>query len=129
MQPMTELAVIAAGGALGAVGRYGLSLWVDRRMGAHLPHGTLVVNVLGCLALGALLAYIEDANGFSPRLRLFLATGLLGAFTTFSTFGAETVALARAGQMTSALANVALNVVLGLAAVMVGVITVNKLAG
>lgn len=126
---MTELAVIAAGGALGAMGRYGLSLWVDRRLGAGFPHGTLVVNVLGCLALGALLAYVEDIGGFSPRWRLFLATGLLGAFTTFSTFGYETVVLARDGEWTAALGNVALNVVVGLAAVTTGMIAVNRISG
>jgi CrcB protein len=125
---MTELVVIGAGGALGAVGRYGLSLWIGRRLGEGFPYGTLIVNVLGCLALGALLSYVESAQGFSPRLRLFLATGVLGAFTTFSTFGYETVALARDGHWSSALTNVALNVVVGLAAVVAGIAAMNRLS-
>jgi CrcB protein len=128
MQPMSELAVIAAGGAIGAVGRYSLSLLVVRRLGAESHQGTLLVNILGCFFLGALLSYIEQAEGFSPRLQLFLATGVLGAFTTFSTFGAETVGLVRAGQWTSALGHVGLNVIVGLAAVMLGANMANRFA-
>lgn len=125
---MKELVAIGAGGALGAVGRYGLTLWVGRRLGAGFPFGTLIVNVLGCLALGALLGYIQDVGGVSPRVRLFLETGVLGAFTTFSTFGYETVSLAREGYWSAALGNVALNVLVGLAAVVAGIAAVNRLS-
>jgi CrcB protein len=129
MPPVIELLVIAAGGALGAVSRYGLSVWVDGRLEGRFPAGTLMVNVLGCLALGALMAVAETHSAVSPRLRLFLGVGLLGAFTTFSTLGVETLALLREGRPAAALISVGLNVALGLAAAALGHTVALKLAG
>jgi len=118
---MHNVLVVATGGAVGAVARYGLSAWAAKRWGASFPAvGTLLVNVLGCFVLGALLAVVAQRPEFSPRVRLAIGTGLLGSFTTFSTFGFETFELAREGLWSTALWNVGLNLILGLGAVYVG---------
>ncbi len=117
---MQTLVLVGAGGALGALARFGLSAFVQRRVASSFPIGTLVVNALGCLAMGALLAAVMEREAFDPRLRQFVAIGVLGSFTTFSTFGAETLELMQKGQLSQALGSVALNLVLGLAAVWVG---------
>ena len=75
------LAYVALGGALGALARYGVSGWVYDRLGEAFPWGTLVVNVLGCLALGAVVRWLQ-VTAVAPEIRPFLTIGLLGAFTT-----------------------------------------------
>jgi CrcB protein len=109
------IAAVAAGGALGAVAR----LLVGRAVqgDAAFPRGTLVVNVSGCLVFG-LLAGLFAAQA-SDTLRLFVFTGVLGGFTTFSSFGSETILLART-QPLRAMAYVVLSVGLGLVAVVAG---------
>lgn len=114
------LAIIGAGGFAGAIARYGLSGAVHRFTGSWFPYGTMVVNVLGCLAIGVLMTLVEDRQALSQAQREFLVIGLLGSFTTFSTFGWESIALVRAGSLASAAANVALSVALGLVAVASG---------
>lgn len=117
---MLKLALIALGGAFGAVARFALSSAVQARTPSAFPAGTLAVNVVGCLALGLLLAWIEGRNELSAELRALLAVGVLGSFTTFSTFGAETLDLARDGRADLAALNVGLNVAVGVAAVVAG---------
>jgi CrcB protein len=114
-----EIAIVAAGGAIGAVARYGLSGWLAKHV-TSFPLGTLVVNALGCLAIGILMTLSEERGNVSTHARLFIAVGLLGAFTTFSTFGYETFGLLRRGETAYALASVAGNVLLGLGAVVAG---------
>jgi CrcB protein len=101
--------------------RYGLSGVVQEWLrNASFPYGTLVVNVAGCFIIGG-LAYLSEARGLlTPETRLLLITGFLGGFTTFSTFGNETLALARGGELGRALGNVAGHVGLGLGAVWAG---------
>ena len=113
------LAYVALGGALGALARYGISGWVYDRMGETFPWGTVVVNVLGCLALGAVVRWLQVSD-VSPEVRPFLTIGLLGAFTTFSTFSYETVALLQEGQWLRAGLYVGGSVALGLIAMVVG---------
>jgi CrcB protein len=85
------------------------------------PTGTLAVNVLGCLAIGALMTYFLDPRaGLSRQLQLTLVTGLLGGLTTFSSFGFETLDLVERGMPQRAALNVALNLILGLGAVAIG---------
>jgi CrcB protein len=84
------------------------------------PFGTLVVNALGCLVIGVLSYFVEGRGALTPETRMLLMTGLLGAFTTFSSFSLETVNLITSGQLPAALANIAANNVLGLAAVWIG---------
>ncbi|MCB9914335.1 MAG: fluoride efflux transporter CrcB [Planctomycetes bacterium] len=116
---MSRLAVIALGGALGAVARYGLSGWVQHRTTSDVPWGTLSVNVLGCLVLGALMSYAKD-RPVGEELQFFLRVGLLGAFTTFSTFGYEVVELFGAGHPRAALVALFGNLLLGGLAVLAG---------
>lgn len=116
---MTHVLWVGLGGFVGAVLRYLLSLWAHRLHGGDFPAGTLLVNVLGCLAIGALAAWVEG-GGVPPETSLFLGVGLLGALTTFSTFGFETVELVLHGEPGMALLNVGLNVAVGLTAVVAG---------
>ena len=119
---MTQLFVVGFGGFIGAIARWGLSGLVQRVAPYSFPLGTLLVNALGCLILGALMAAAEGREWLSEEGRLFLTIGILGSFTTFSTFGYDTVALFRGGDMPMALANVGLNLVVGLAAVLAGAV-------
>jgi CrcB protein len=112
--------IVGAGGFLGAVSRYWLSTWVHRWAGGGFPWGTLAVNTIGCLAIGALMALLEVRVSYSPELRLFLSIGLLGSMTTFSTFGYDTVELARRSEFTLAATNAVGSLILGLGAVLVG---------
>jgi CrcB protein len=112
---------VGVGGFLGAILRYFMSGWVQDILGKpYWPYGTLAVNVLGCLVLGFLVGLVEVRNVFSPEVRSLLFIGVLGGFTTFSTFGVETSALLRDGALTSAAVNVLLQVVFGVGAAMVG---------
>jgi len=89
--------MIAFGGALGAVARYGLSGWVQSFLGSTFPAGTLVVNVVGSFLLGLTLPLFESL-AWSAELRTMVTMGLLGAFTTYSTFTYEAVALLEGGE-------------------------------
>lgn len=117
---MTQLLAVGVGGCVGAMARYALSGLAQRWLGSGFPYGTLLVNVIGCLALGGIWGLVEYRQMFSMNTRLFLTTGILGGLTTFSTFGYETFAQLRDQQYALAAANVAANVVLGVAAVMAG---------
>jgi CrcB protein len=117
---MLKLLIIGGGGFLGAVARYVLTGFAQRVFDTLFPIGTLVVNVLGCLCIGVMIYLVEDRMVLSSDMRLFLAIGLLGAFTTFSTFGYETIQMLRDGQSLEALVNVLLNVTLGIGAVWFG---------
>ena len=111
---------IAAGGGLGAVLRYSVAGFAQRLTDDAFPVGTLTVNVLGCLVLGFLGAIFAGPALVRDEWRFFLAVGLLGGFTTFSTFGFETVALLQSGEWARASANVLLSNGLGLGAVWIG---------
>lgn len=117
---MTKLLIIGLGGFVGAIARYGLSGLVHRAFSASFPYGTLAVNVVGCLLIGAMMYLVEDRTLLSPNMRMFLAVGGLGAFTTFSTFGYETLGLIQNREFWFATLNVGGNVLLGLAAVWLG---------
>ena len=115
---MEKILIVGAGGFLGATLRYLTLLGVGQLLPhVHFPLGTLVVNVLGCAALGTLAGLADGRMAISPEMRLFLGMGLLGSFTTFSTLGYESFALARDGQVWSSGASLALHVGLGLFAV------------
>lgn len=116
---MTRYALVALGAALGGMARYAVAGAVQARAGAAFPLGTLVVNVLGCAAIGA-LSGPGFAIGLSEEARLLLVVGLLGGFTTFSAFGYETMALVAAGRYGAAALYAGANVALSLAAVAAG---------
>lgn len=114
------LLYMAIGGAAGALARYGLGGWVQNRAGFGFPWGTLVVNVLGCLLIGFSLRYLE-ALPLGPEVRAVVAVGILGSFTTFSTFSYETVALVEDGAWARAAGYSFGSLLLGVAAVYVGI--------
>lgn len=116
---MQNIALIGAGGALGALLRYGLSGLAHLWLGETFPWGTLTVNVVGCFFIGLLWAFSERSP-MTPAVRIFLLTGTLGAFTTFSTFGLETFSLLRDGEVALAAGNILAHNVIGLAAVIAG---------
>ena len=109
----------AAGGALGALGRAGLAGALPRDPG-DWPWATLVVNLLGCLLLGALLVAFSLRRPDGERLQVFLGTGVLGGFTTYSAFALEVTDLVAAGRPTAGLAYVAVSVLGGVLAVAAG---------
>ena len=117
---MRFLWLVALGGALGAVARAVVSAAILARWPSRWPAGTIVVNVTGCLLLGLLIGTLTTRPHLSPAWRAFTAVGVLGAFTTFSTFEHETLALLHQGDAARAFANVAVRLVAGLAAVWVG---------
>lgn len=118
---MPKLVLIGLGGCLGAIARYLLSGLAHRLCsGSMFPVGTLLVNVLGCLVIGMLMGLIEDKALFGPSVRFLFVIGFLGSFTTFSSFGYETVELLRNSQMALAGLNIAANFVLGIGAVLLG---------
>ena len=123
---MTRILAIALAGALGAVARYGLSGLVQLWAGPRFPLGTLTVNVLGCFLLGLLATYSLDRWSISPTTRTALLIGFLGAFTTFSTFSYETLALMREGAVWRAALNVLLSVVVCMAACWAGVTVASR---
>ena len=112
---------VALGGGLGSLARHGVGLWA-RGLWPAFPAATLIVNAAGSLAIGLLAGYAAARPEWSPAWRLGLMTGVLGGFTTFSAFSLETLALWRDGAPALALANVGLNLVLGLAACGLGLL-------
>lgn len=106
-----SLLAIALGGACGSVSRFLVAREMGRRLGDFLPYGTLAVNVLGSLALGWLATVFLDRPEINSALRLGIAVGFLGAFTTFSTFSLESVQLLLNGAVWRAMLNIAINTV------------------
>jgi CrcB protein len=106
---------------LGSIGRYLVGGWVHRALPfSSFPVGTLVVNLAGCFVIGVLGGLAAGRQLFGADLRAFLMIGVIGGFTTFSSFAYETLALARDAELGRALGNVAAQVVLGLAAAWLG---------
>lgn len=114
---MLNVLAAGAGGFLGAVARYLAGVGLHRWLGMGFPWGTLAVNLIGCFVIGA-AAPALDARPVPARV--FVITGILGGFTTFSAFGAETVELVRKDAAGLAIANAAANLLLGLGAVVLG---------
>jgi CrcB protein len=112
---LKSLLLVALGGALGSMTRFKLSGWVlHQTPNWRFPAGTLAVNLIGCFIAGLLAGMAVKQEVFTPEARLFLFTGLLGGFTTFSAFGLETLLLLKRGEAGVAFANVAISVVVGL---------------
>ena len=116
-----RIAMVGVGGCLGAVLRYLVSGYVQGMLqDVQFPYGTLAVNLIGCFVIG-LLSQLADARGvFTTESRLFVFTGILGGFTTFSTFANESMNLLRDGQAIGAFANVSAQALFGLGAVWLG---------
>ena len=109
------------GGFIGSVLRYLLSGFVQHvTQNVSFPYGTLVVNVIGCLTIGFLSELAEARGIFTTETRVFVFVGILGGFTTFSSFGNETINLLRDGESLPALLNISLQIILGLGCVLAG---------
>ena len=118
---MWQIIMVGVGGFVGSVLRYLVSGWVQGLVDSStFACGTLSVNVLGCLAIGLLGGWADNAGLFGPSARLFLLVGVLGGFTTFSTFGYETMAMLRDKAVLGALLYVGLHLLLGFGAVALG---------
>lgn len=118
---MTNILLVGIGGFIGSVMRYLASGYVQQTTkSVDFPYGTLAVNVIGCFIIGFLAQLAESRGVFTSESRLFVFTGILGGFTTFSSFGNETINLVRDSQMMNAFANVGANLVIGLFAVWLG---------
>jgi CrcB protein len=122
-----QLILIALGGALGSVCRYGLSTAVQRFSSPFFPYGTFVVNVAGSLVFGVIIGAARQRFVLGPSERAFLLIGILGGFTTFSTFTYETFALLQDGQLVRAIVNAAGQTLIGLVALWAGYAAVASL--
>jgi CrcB protein len=117
---MRLIVLVAVGGGVGSAARYLVALTLANRFGALFPWGTLTVNILGSFLIGLLATLADELGSIGPHLRLFLVVGVLGGFTTFSSFSLETLRLAEENELARAGLNVAGNLVCSLAAAMIG---------
>ncbi len=118
---MYSVLFVALGGALGSVFRYLLGTWTQTMSKSiDFPYGTLTVNLIGCFVIGFLAQLAEARGAFTSDSRAFVFIGILGGFTTFSSFGNDTINLLRDGEAFNALANVGANVIFGLILVWLG---------
>ncbi len=113
--------LIALGGVIGANARYLVSTWAASGIGVGFPYGTFLVNASGSFMIGLILEVVADRFGNSSDLRFLVATGFLGAYTTFSTFGYETIVLFVQGSFRAALINVVGSVFVGMAGAGLGI--------
>ena len=118
---MRMILAIGLGGALGAVSRHFLAAWISRLTGHGFPWGIMTVNILGSFLMGLLITYLSHHFNTTPELRAFIVVGLLGGFTTFSTFSLETVLLIERGQMAEAAGYVAGSVMLAVSGLFAGI--------
>jgi fluoride exporter len=112
---VTTLLWVFLGGGLGSVSRYVVGQWAATAFGLSFPYGTLIVNVTGCFLLGALVQFAV-AGSWHADVRAALGAGLLGGFTTYSSFNQETIAMMTGGAIGAAAANIAITLAGGLAA-------------
>ena len=121
MLSLPSFVIVAIGGALGSVFRYVIGSWVQiLSRSIDFPFGTLAVNLVGCFAIGFLSQLAETRGAFTTETRLLVFIGILGGFTTFSSFANDSVNLMREGELLNALANVGANVIVGLSLVWLG---------
>ena len=117
---MRIILLIGIGSFLGGIGRFLLTSFVQNKWMSTFPYGTFLVNVLGCFLIGVVYA-LSDRGSIHTEWRLFLATGIMGGFTTFSSFSNETVSMITDGQFTYAFSYVAGSILIGVAATFAGI--------
>jgi len=122
-----QLILIAVGGAIGAMMRFGVSNGVHALFGRDFPYGTLTVNVLGSMLIGFFYITLLERMSLGPEWRAFIVIGILGAFTTFSTFSLETFNLIESGEVFKAAANILLSVTICLLAAWIGIIVARQI--
>jgi fluoride exporter len=121
MSDLTNVLAIAAGAVPGALSRYHLTEWTKAQLGAKFPYATMVINITGCLAMGFFFTISKGIIDYPKELDLFIRTGFLGSYTTFSTYGFDTLTLWRSKQSTVTGFYWAGSAILGLIAVIIGV--------
>jgi fluoride exporter len=127
---MLNVLLVGLGGFIGSVLRYALGGLVQQwSRRDDFPVGTLAVNLAGCLVIGLLAQLAEARSAFTPETRAFIFVGILGGFTTFSSFGNETLNLWRDREILLGIVNIAAHIVLGLAAVWLGRVLGHKIWG
>jgi len=119
---MTQVLAIGIGGAIGSLLRFWMSIWVHSFAGRGFPYGTLTVNVLGCLVMGVLFVLFTERFSDNAVLRAGMLIGVIGGFTTFSSFSIETFNLIEQGAYIKAVSNMALSLVLCVGGTWLGVI-------
>jgi CrcB protein len=124
---MINYVLVGVGGMTGAMLRYWLSGLIGNATSGKFPYGTLAVNVIGCFIIGFFLTLGYERFSWSPELRLFVAVGILGGFTTFSTFSYETISLFREGVYLQGLINATASLVGCLVATLLAVAVARKL--
>ena len=118
---MKSIFLIGIGGFIGSIMRYLIYIWTQSLFKElSFPLGTLIVNISGCLLLGLLNGWAENHQFFTLQIRLFMFVGLLGSYTTFSTFSYQTIEMIQSGHSYQALLNVAIQVIVGLFAAFIG---------
>jgi fluoride exporter len=117
---MKQMLFIALGGSIGALARFGIAKFVNQISGGVFPWGTMTVNFIGLFVIGFLYELFEKTL-VPSEIRLFLTVGFLGALTTFSTYGMETITLFRNGQYGAAILNIVLSNVVGIVLVVAGI--------
>lgn len=120
---MTKYLMVALGGALGSLARFGLGGYISHRMSTRFPYGTFAVNISGSFLIGLIVTVLAERTQWSANWRYLIPIGFIGAFTTFSTFEYETFRNVQDGQMLVAFLNVTLSVTAGFLAVWGGMIT------
>lgn len=123
---MRILFFVGLGSFIGGISRYLLSLFIQNKFLSTFPYGTLVVNITGCFLIGVIYGFSERGS-MNVEWRLFLATGIMGGFTTFSSFSNETVSMLRDAQYWQAFSYIALSVLIGLAATFGGISLIKHL--
>lgn len=121
-----KFVLVILGGSIGSLARYSVSGWVHGKYAGVFPLGTLTVNLVGSFLIGVLWALFESA-AMSPTLRVFLFVGILGGFTTFSTYSLETLSLMRDGEVRTALLNILVNNVGGILLAFAGFVSTREI--
>jgi CrcB protein len=121
MSDITNVLAIAVGAVPGALSRYHLTELTKAKFGAKFPYGTFVINLTGCLAMGFFFTISKGITGYPKELDLLIRTGFLGSYTTFSTYGFDTLSLWRSKQTVATVFYWAGSAILGLGAVILGV--------
>lgn len=124
---MTRFLLVCLGGALGTGARYGIALWARQALGTAFPYGTLAVNVVGSFLLSVIMYAGTNTTLLSPTMRFALSSGVMGGFTTYSSFNYETIALVEEGQIRTAMLNVVVTLVGCLAAGALGLFTAKRI--
>ncbi len=119
---VTAFVLVGLGGVLGANTRYFLSVWAANRFGVDFPYGTFLINGTGSLGMGLVITILAAHAGDFPEARLLLTTGFLSAYTTFSTFTYESVALLRRAEIRPGLVNVFGSTLIGIGGCIAGIV-------